>query len=158
MEYNFSKIVAIWASAAVIFLIGFVILTFEEISSLKKKGWFDEKVSRKYPIITNIVNILAAPVAFGLISFIVAWTLIIVLTINDKKILPEVVVSTVFYIFNLLAAFFCFLFVFSIVRLITTQVLAKSPNLTLKYITVQSISPAILMVIVTFLFIATLYM
>lgn len=141
---------AIWIGAGAIFLIGFVFLSVAEIFLLKKKGWLDDKISLRYPIITNIINILTAPIAFVFIFYISAFAFMIILTINA----PPVPV----YIFFFFVTFFGYFIAFSLVRFVTTSVLAKSSNLTWKYVMGQSIFPSILLIIVTFLFIATLYM
>jgi hypothetical protein len=88
---------------------------------------------------------LATPIAFGISAYILAFGMMIVLTVSQKKIMPEIVLQIVFYSFAFLAAFFCYFIVFSVFRLITTQVLAKSTNLNGKYIRRQSAFPAILL-------------
>ena len=153
----------IWIGAGAIFLIGFVVLTIAEIFLLKSKGWIDEKLSLRFPIITNLVNIPVAVIAYLVIVwilFVVAFVVMGAIEFNYRKDYPGLVdaAGIVFYFFVFLVTFFGYLIAFSVVRLIISSVMAKSSNLTWKYTLGQSVLLTILMMVVSFLLTMTLYM
>lgn len=148
----------IWAISAVLFLIGFAGLTFLEVKRLKKNDGLDKKTAWKYPVITNIVNIIVTPIAFIFVFYILAIVIMILLTIKDKKIIAENVIDAVFYSVVCFVSFCGCFIAFTVVRLITTNLMAKSLNLSWKYIMGQSAFLASLLIIVMFLFIAPFYM
>lgn len=154
---------AIWIGLLVVSIIGSVILTVGEISLLRKKGWIDERHSLSYPIVTNLVNIPVAAVSYVIsiwVLFVVAMLGVGAVEFNYRKDYPDLVdaVGIVFYVFAFVFPFIIYLIVFSIVRLLTTNIMAKSSNLTWKYILGQSGLLATLLIIISFLFTATFYL
>lgn len=154
---------SIWIGAGTIFLIGFVVLTVSEIFLLKKKGWLDDKISLRYPIITNLVNIPAAAMAYVIsiwVLFVAAMLGVGVVEFNYRKDYPSLVdaVGIVFYIFAFVFPFTVYLIAFFIVRLLMTNVMAKSSNLTWKYSLGQSAILTVLLIIISSLFTASFYL
>jgi hypothetical protein len=151
------------AAAGAILVVGFAVLTIAEIFLLKKKGWIDEKLSLRYPIITNLVNIPVAAIAYVVIVwilFVVAFMVMGAIEFNYRKDYPDLVdaAGIVFYVFAFILTFLGYSLAFSLVRLLTTNIMARSSGLTWKYTVGQSALLAILMMIVSFLLTATLYM
>lgn len=145
----------IWAGFAFVLIAGLVVLTIGEILLLRKKGWIDGRFSFFYPIITNLVNIPVAAIGFAVIIYIlfsVAFIGVGAVGFYYGKDHP-VLVDAVWIIYYVLAFGFyllAFLAAFSIVRLLTTTIMAKSSNLTWKYVLAQSTILAVLMTIVLF--------
>ena len=125
----------IWLGLAVVLIVGFAVLTVGEVLLLRKKGWIDEKRSLKYPIITNLVNFPTAAISYvicTMVLFAVAFIGVQYFEFNYRKDYSSFVdaVVIVFYIFAFVFPFFIYWIAFSLVRLLTTAILAKSPNLT----------------------------
>ena len=158
-----NKVSVIQIGSGVIFIIGFVVLTVAEILLLRKKGWLDEKLSWRYPIITTLVNIPVAAIAYLIIIwilFVVAFLVIGYIEFYYRKDYPNLVdaAGIIFYIFAFVFPSIGYLTTFSVVRLVTTNIMAKSSNLTWKYTVGQSAILTALLMIVSFLFTATFYM
>lgn len=157
------KVLVIQMGAFLIFIVGFVASTVAEIFLLKKKGWLDEKLVWRYPIITNLVNIPVAAIAYFAIIwvlFVVAFIVMGTINLKFEKDYPNLVevAGIIFYIFAFVVPLIGYLATFTLVRQITTNIMAKSSNLTWKYKVGQSAILTVLLMIVSFLFTSTFYM
>jgi hypothetical protein len=153
----------IWIGLAVVFIIGFVGFTIGEILLLRKKVWIDEKLVWKYSVITNAASLFAAAFSFVFslwILFIVAMVGVGYVEFTYRKDHPNLVdaVAVVFYVFAVVFPFFVYLIAFFLVRLLTTNIMVKSSDLTWKYLLGQSASLAALLLIVSCLFTMTFYL
>lgn len=143
--------------------VGYLTLTVAEIFWLRKKDWIDEKLVWKYPVITNAASLFAAAFSFVFslwILFIVAMAGVGYVEFTYRKDHPNLAdaVTVVFYVFAVVFPFFVYLIAFFLVRLLTTNIMVKSSDLTWKYILGQSVLLAALLLIVSCLITMTLYL
>lgn len=146
-----------------VLILGFAGLTVGEMLFLKKKAWLDEKQSRRYPIITNLVNL---PIAF--VSYLFStWVLFAARPIGvgaaefyfqkDNPVFADSVV-VLFHVLVFVVPFLVYLMAFFFVRLLTTAMMVEPLNLTLRYQLAQAGLSSALLMIVSFLFTAAFFL